>query len=305
MAELGWTDYTLPSRGVLYEDRLPGGKVQVRQMSGKQQALLLTQGGGTIGKIDAIIDTCCKLPAGITHKELLLTDRFAILLMLRTKSFGPEYSFKWRCRCTAWQQATVNVVEEMNEKAGTPDLKEPIEITLSDCTVQARFLRGVDEETVMRNSKRMQMQSQDNQDPSYLHRLAMQLVSRDGEEFKNQIERLRFVENISASDLLALEDAVTEAETGIDTRLYLDCATCGTTNELGMPLTAEFFRPRSAGGRSRDDRDESVLPGVSRERLHAGRRERDDAGRAVRPRSTAAQAEKGREGRVRGSDAEG
>lgn len=278
MAELGWTDYALPSRGVLYGDRLPGGKVQVKPMTSKQHALLVSQGGGVVGKLDAIIDTCCKLPAGITHKELLLTDRFAILLMLRTKSLGSEYTFRWRCRCGNWMSTTVDIVKELDEKSAAPDLKEPIEIELEVGRVEARFLRGQDEEVVVRNAKRMQMQSSDNQDPSYLHRLAMQVVSLDGEPFENQIKRMAFIEALPVADLLRLEDGVTDAEPGIDTRLYLDCANCGATNEMGMPLTAEFFRPRRVGDRPRDDRDEPVLPGVPRQRVHPRRRGRDDAG---------------------------
>lgn len=280
MAELGWADYVLPSRGVLYEDRLPGGKVQIRQMTAKQQALLVTQGGGNLGKIDAIIDTCCRLPDKIKHKDLLLTDRFAILLALRTKTFGSTYTFRWRCRCGQWQNASIDIVKELDEKPGSAETREPVEVTLPDaaCVVHMRFLRGTDEEVVARNAKRIAMASNDNSDPSYLQRLAIQLVSKDGEEFKNPLDRHRFIEGLTAGDLVLLEDSVSEAETGIDTRLYLDCNTCGETNQIGMPFTAEFFRPRSASRGPRDDRDEPVLPGLSRQRVHPKRRGPDDAG---------------------------
>ena len=280
MSELGWTDYVLPSRGVLYADLLPGGKVQIRKLTAKQQALLVTQGGGNLGKIDAIIDTCCRLPSEIKHKELLLTDRFAILLALRTKTFGSTYTFRWRCRCGQWGNATIDIVKELDEKAGSAETHEPVEVELPDakCVVHARFLRGTDEEVVARNAKRMVMASNDNTDPSYLQRLAIQLVSKDGEDFANPLERIRFVEGLTGSDLILLEDSVSEAETGIDTRLFLDCNHCAETNQIGMPFTAEFFRPRSASRGPRDDRDEPVLPGLPRQRVHPKRRGSDDAG---------------------------
>jgi len=251
MAELGWTDYTLPSRGVLYDGKVPGGKVSLREMTAKQVNLLQAQGGGLVGKLDAIIDTCCKLPdTGFDKRDLLLTDRFAILLALRTKSFGAHYEFKWRCRhCGAWSTAKVNIVEELDEKEGTEDTSEPIEIELPQAgvTVHCRFLRGRDEEVVARNAKRMRMQSNDDEDQSYLIRLAIQLVSKDGEEFTNILDRQRFIEGLVANDLYLLEDAVSAVEPGVDTKLYYECDTCAGDNEMRMPFTAEFFRPRKRG----------------------------------------------------------
>lgn len=251
MSELGWMDYTLPSRGVLYGGKLPGGRVSLRPMTAKQQALLQTQGGGVIGKLDALIETCCKLPEALKRSELLLTDRMAILLALRTKTFGSKYSFEWRCRhCGNFNRSEIDIVEELEEQAAAPDLKEPIEVTLpgADCIIEMRFLRGSDEETLMRNAKRMKMQSNDGDDGSYLMRVAMQIVKKDGEEFANILDKRKFVENLIASDLVILEDEVNDKEPGIDTRLYLDCSKCSGTNEMTMPFTGEFFRPRRARG---------------------------------------------------------
>lgn len=252
MTELGWTDYTLPSRGVLYDGKLPGGKVSLREMHAKQVALLQQQGGGLVGKLDAIIDTCCRLPDKTFDKrDMLLTDRFAVLLALRTKSFGPEYDFRWRCRyCGGFTNAHVNIVEELDEKAGDETLAEPFDVELPDgaCTVSCRFLRGRDEETIVRNAKRMAMASNDDEDPSYLIRIAMQLVAKDGEPLGNILERQRFVDELTARDLYVIEEATNERETGIRTQLVLTCRSCDADNEMRMPFSGEFFRPRIGSG---------------------------------------------------------
>jgi hypothetical protein len=249
---LGTTEFLLPSRGVLYDGKVPDGRVDLRPMNAKQQALLQTQGGGIVGKLDAIIDTCCTLPNGFAHKDLLLTDRFAILLALRTKTFGGEYTFKWKCRtCGKQNTSTVDITKELNEKPGVPgQTVEPIvcELPVKGTKVSLRFLRGTDEAQVAKNAKRYEMSSNDPNDPSYLYRVAMQLVDEDGKPFPNILDKQRFVENMHARDLITIEDAVTEAETGIDSKLFLDCSKCDSTNEMGMPFTAEFFRPRRAGG---------------------------------------------------------
>jgi len=257
MTELGWNDYTLPSRGQLYQGRLPDGTVQIRPLRAREQAKLMQQGGGIVGKVDAIISTCLKLPEGIRPKELLLVDRFAVLLALRTKTFGPEYSFDYRCQdCGEQQKGHINIVEDFDERTPDSDLEEPFEIELPDegKKVKMRFLRGEDEDQITKNAKRIKMQSNDSDDPSYLIRLAMQIVEvedEDPEKIKSLVFRQRFIEDISASDLCVLEDAMNELEPGIDTRIYPECGKCAYVNEMTMPFSAEFFRPRRRG-RSRN-----------------------------------------------------
>lgn len=248
--ELGWNSYTLPSRGQLYGDRLPGGEVQIRPLKAREQAKLMQQGGGIIGKVDAIITTCLRLPDGIRHKELLLTDRFAVLLALRTKTFGPEYTFDYRCQgCAEQQKGHINIIEDFDEVVPDVDLTEPVEVELPDLgkKVKLRFLRGEDEEQATKNARRVKMQSNDSDDPSYLIRLAMQVVEiedEDSDKMKPLPFRQRWVENLSASDLCVLEDEMNELEPGIDTRIYPECGKCAYVNEMAMPFSAEFFRPR-------------------------------------------------------------
>jgi len=248
--ELGWNTYTLPSRGRLYGERLPGGEVKIRPLKAREQAKLMQQGGGIVGKVDAIISTCLQLPEGMAAKELLLVDRFAVLLALRTKTFGPEYTFDYRCQdCSEQQKGHINIVEDFNERTPDGDLEEPFVIELPDegKKVYMRFLRGEDEDQIAKNAKRIKMQSNDGDDPSYLIRLAMQIVEVEDEEpekIKSLVFRQRFIENISANDLCILEDAMNELEPGIDTRLYLECGKCAYVNEMTMPFSAGFFRPR-------------------------------------------------------------
>jgi len=250
MTELGWNSYTLPSRGQLYQGRLPDGIVQIRPLRAREQAKLMQQGGGIVGKVDSIISTCLKLPEGIKSKELLLVDRFAVLLALRTKTFGPEYTFDYRCQdCGEQQKGHINIVEDFDERTPDSDLAEPFDIELPDegKVVKMRFLRGEDEDQIAKNSKRVKMQSNDSADPSYLIRLAMQIMAIDGEDpekMRSLVDRQKFIEGISAGDLCVLEDAMNDLEPGIDTRIYPECSKCAYVNEMTMPFSAEFFRPR-------------------------------------------------------------
>jgi len=254
MANIDWTEYALPSRGVLYDGKLPGGIVKIRKQTAREQARLMQQGGGMAGKIDAIVNSCLKLPDTFPDsKQLLLTDRHAILLALRTKTFGPDYEFDYRCReCRAQVRGSVNIVEDLNEIVPSDDFVEPVVVKLpeSNQTVHLRFLRGADEAQVAKNARRMKMQSNDADDPSYLLRLAIQVIDveevsdEERDKMKSLPFRQRWVESLPAGDLLYLEDKLNAVEPGIDQRVYLECPQCDFDSEMSMPFTAEFFRPR-------------------------------------------------------------
>ena len=251
---LEYFSFILPSRGVLYGDAIPGGEVQFRKLRSKEQ-VLITQTGAR--KVDAAINACLRLPNQFDPQDLLLTDRFGIMLALRTRTFGPDYHFKWTCDECGFTHPRwpVNITDDLNENPAKPGLKEPVEIELPDLekTLAFRFLRGRDEKAATANARRHRMQTGDRDDPSHLFQLAAGLVSLDGEDFENAIARQEFMENsLTARDLIVIEEAIDEWEPGYDLRLYPACDNCGATNQKRMPFTGEFFRPsqrRATGGR--------------------------------------------------------
>lgn len=246
--QLGWSAIAVPSRGVLYEGRLPGGFVQMRKMMSSEMARLQGQGGSVLEKIEAMVNACTKLPEGFNAKEFLLTDSFFLMLALRTMTFGPEYSFSYRCQsCGSMEKSTIDIVADLDEKAADEDLREPIEVRLKDanCTVAGRFLRISDQDLITKYVKRMKMTTIDRDDPSYQYRLALALVSRDGEPFSDLLKKQDFIKALTAVDCLRFEQELQKREPGVDIRVYPDCGACGATNGMALPFDAEFFRPTS------------------------------------------------------------
>lgn len=244
--DLGWTSIPLPSRGVLYDGKMPGGVVQMRRMMAREANQLRQQGGSPLERIEAIVTACAKLPSGFHQKELLLTDSFFMMLTLRTLSFGPKYKFRFRCQfCSSTEQGEIDIAEDLDEKAAADDLVEPFEIPLVDsaCAVSVRFLRIEDQSALAKYVKRTKMTTVDQDDPSYTYRLALSLVARDGESFTDILKKLDFVKSLTAADLLRLDQGIQEREPGVDLRIFPDCKACGATNEMGVPFDAEFFRP--------------------------------------------------------------
>ena len=256
--ELGFTKAKLPSRGVLYEGKIPDGDIGVRKLTANEEALLLSAGSRGLARMETILKKCVSLPNGFQHLDLLMTDRMACMLAMRTITFGPRYSFDYKCRfCNNMQKSEIDILEDLDEN--TPDaialkmlekdiedwtLEEPVEVMLDDAgkTVQMRFLRGHDEQRVVKRTKRLMLQSVDTGDPSYLFRFALQIVTIDGEEVPLP-KREMFVRKLTATDTARMRIAVEAVEPGIDLTVYPECVACGAVNQMPMPFTAEFFRP--------------------------------------------------------------
>lgn len=238
----------LPSRGVLYGGRIPDGKVKIRKWTVQELTILEAQGEGATDRMKRIVSSCCTLPNAFDPNELLMTDRFAILLAQRTFSLGsPKYQYEFQCKyCTKVNRGAVcNIQDDFDESFAPDDLKEPIIVELPDAGVQVglRFLRGSDEDAVIKISKRLKMQSNDAADPSSVIRLARQIAVIDGNDQVNLADRETFTRRLTAGDVSRMRNALDAVEPSIDTTLYPTCKFCTADNKIDMPFDVEFFRP--------------------------------------------------------------
>lgn len=268
--ERSWSPAELPSRGFFYkgpngEELLPGGRIEVSRLSFEEDSLLQSPGTDALTRMDGIIKRCCRISVGADKKpvmstdELLLTDRLALLLYQRILSFGPSYTFNWQCpACKQKNKMTVNlatdfpdntpdvVSEKMAQLDPPQELVEPWDVELKDeptpTVVQCRFLRAKDERDIIKNAKRAKMGNSGPIDPSHKFRLAAQIVSVNGNVL-DMPKKLNWIGRpISAADALRISNAADLRETGIDTKLVLDCG-CGNSVDGTLPFDSEFFRP--------------------------------------------------------------
>lgn len=238
-AGVSYAPVTLPSRGALYDGKLPGGKVEIRKMTVAEEVILQSTSGGAdlVGKL---VQACCKLPPGFLHSQLLLSDRIAILIALRVYTFGPRYQVPYTCSgCGAVNKADVDLSTDVREREGAPKIVEPIEVSLVDATkrVSLRFLRGSDEATIAKSRKK------DAPQDETVVRMALQLDKVDGEDLPNLDAKIAFVRALTIPDAMDIRDALEKVEPGLDTRISPACSSCGEVNEMQMPMTPEFFRP--------------------------------------------------------------
>jgi len=257
---------TLPSRGLLYlkEDKessiLPGGVVSLKSMTAREQGILYNPGGDPTSKFDQIL-TNCLINSPQAASKYLITDRLYMMLILRTRSLGGVYKVPMRCSsCRTQYRHEVDLANDlkmsvyedpMSFKEDSPNIKaignmfkEPFVFRLpeADKEIEYRLLRGEDEKVIATQAKRILMQSTDQTDPSHILRLSLMIQKVDGVEL-NSAEKLMFIQDLDFGDISKFDRDVEDHESGLDLTILCECRSCGYTEEVGMPFTAEFFRP--------------------------------------------------------------
>jgi len=255
-----WQTITLPSKGVLYGDKLPDGQVDVREFTVEEYERLASSKGNINERISRIVSQCSRFPEGFSPSELLLTDRMSLLISQRILTHGAEYEgIPYTCTtCGASDKTFANLAQDLDER--TPDriehdlrekggqwsdfvFEEPVKYTLpkSGHVLSLRFLRVDDERLLSERQKRTDARS-GNDSASLRYRMALRTRAIDGEE-KPILEREDFMRSLSGKDLISLQNFLDFIEPGIDLSLYPECNACGAVSQVTLPLTDEFFRP--------------------------------------------------------------
>ncbi len=239
----------LPSRGLLYGEALPDGKVELRPMKTSDEKLLAGGGANRIALIDTLIKRCLKTDA-VPYNKLLSGDKTFLLFALRSISYGTYYEFKLACSsCSEQFIHGMDVPSDFEIRVLTEEDEEffSVELPMKKKTVVLRRLLVEDEAGIVKFLKREKIRSgrKAEGDPAYQMRMALSIVSIDDEEVKLK-DAIDFVEDLYGKDSLAIRNSIEDNDCGVDIMLNLDCPHCGNPIETMMPFTTEFFRPKSS-----------------------------------------------------------
>jgi hypothetical protein len=235
----------LPSRGILYEGKIPDGILHLVPMTTKEEKALASVRGSSITPVDTVLRNCivdCPIPPD----ELLTSDRFYILVRLRAESYGRNYDFLVKCPdCRTQFRHSIDLVDGLEIKYMDDDVSEPfiIDLPVSGAKLSCRLLRGKDEKAIIRYTEQVMSKSPLEGDPSYTYRLAKHIVAID-DKTVDVTTALSFVESLTAKDSLKIRNTVDEKDSGVITDLTIDCPRCSSLIEMPLPFTAQFFRPR-------------------------------------------------------------
>lgn len=276
-----WEEVVLPSKGLYYEDKVPGGVVEVKPMGLYADKVLSTQRLVRSGEaLEYLFKKYVKLPNGFDHLDLLDDDRSFLLYYLRGISHGNIYEFVLTCpHCGAFSEHEYNL-NELYETVTPPNPNigvEPFSVRLpeisefigEDFNVKVRFMRGYDTMDMLgttkasqglpgraRSRKKKDWRNKENRDKiksfgetldeTLERNINRVIVEAGGETNRHKIQQL--VEKLSSADINTIIDFLRENSPGIDTSIETDCSSCGTVIIAPLPITASFFRPKKQRG---------------------------------------------------------
>lgn len=264
------SEITLPSRGLFYEEAIPGGKLKLSSLTAKEQFIMSGEGMDALVKLDEVLRGCVK-ECSVAVEDLLVSDRVYLLILLRIKSFpnGNIYEIPMRCgSCRFQYNHTVDLVRDLTVKVyeKAPDepeesyiyidpeeIKDPMVcvLPLSGHEITYRFLRGRDEKIIDADSKRFKSRTKEVSDPANVRRVSLMIRKVNGEELSPS-DKFIYVKNMEAGDLNELAGEVEYNESGVELSITTVCNKCGYEQEVIMPFSADFFRPKFSKTRRRN-----------------------------------------------------
>jgi hypothetical protein len=251
----------LPSRGMFYpEDHPLAGEdtIEIRHMTAKDEEILtskaLLKKGVAIDRLlqSLIVDKRIKVG------NLLIGDKNAILIMTRTLAYGAEYSTRVTCpHCTESSVFQFNLVGGNHthpDDIETPEIEGYTKVDSStfgfilpktQVLAQVRLLTGDDETylaRVLENRKKQKLLGALG-DSILTEQMKRTIVSLNGITDRSQIDQ--FIMNMPAADSRHFRNVYAKLTPNYDLTQEFSCVSCGESSDMEVPLTAEFFWPKS------------------------------------------------------------
>jgi len=241
----------LPSKGDFYPEGHPlhqQDTLEIRYMTARDEDILTSK---SLLKKGVAIDRF--LQNIIVNKQvkidgLLTGDKNALVIAARITGYGSEY--KTKITCPACGERSDNSYDlELATRTGV-ECPEGVERTprgtflmtapKTKAKVELRLLTSTDEKTILRMMKKKQKNKIPESPLTDQLRLAISSVS--GREEPHLINS--FIASLPAFDARYLRDVYSHLMPNVELREEFACPTCGTEQELEVPLTPDFFWPK-------------------------------------------------------------
>lgn len=243
----------LPSGGEFY----PAGhmlhkqqQLEFRHMTAREEDLLTSQ---TLIKKGIAIDKMLQniiVNKAISVEQLLSCDRSALMVAARITGYGEEYNFNLNCPSCGTKNevkydltsADVNYGKnhEDGEVQYSPIGTFLVTIPKTGYKVEMRLLNGRDERAMFElneNRKRKNLLEAASTD-----QLRMSIVGVNGISDQQTIDK--FISTIRAMDAKYLRTMYKKVSPSLDMKIDFVCSSCSHSQEVDIPLTAEFFWPK-------------------------------------------------------------
>lgn len=233
---------TLPSKGMFYNHGI--GEVSVEYLTSKDEDLLTTISlieNGTV--LDKLLRRKIKTN-GIQPEQLLSGDRNAIILFLRTSSYGSDYtvqvtdprngnSFNQTIDLTKLEYKKINELPDDNGLFS-------VNIPMRKKIVKFRLLSNGEDDNIYKQAEAIKNEFSREYSEYSTMKLKSQIVSIDGKNDRNYISK--FVDAMPALDAFTIRKKVNEVSPDVDMS-YEFTAKDDYTFKANLVIGPDFFFP--------------------------------------------------------------
>ena len=231
-----------PSQGMFYPSRI--SEVSVEYMTSKDEDLLTTPSlieNGTV--LDVLLRRKIKTP-GISPDELLSGDRNAVLLFLRTSSYGADYTVQVSDPRTGIPfNEVVNLLKlKYKEPKEQPDMYGhfTVEIPMRKKTVTIRLLSSGEENILYKKAKAIQEAYGHEISEYSTMKLKAHVVAINEKTDRSYIDK--FIDVMPALDALTIRKKIMDVSPDVD-MAYQFMTKDGYTFMANLSVGVDFFFP--------------------------------------------------------------
>jgi hypothetical protein len=236
---------TLPSRGLLYRGPLEGKEsIEVYYLTAIHEDILTSPNLLQSGKmIDVLLKNVIK-DKDVLPGRLLLGDRNAILVWLRSTGYGSDYPVKIRCRaCGEAYDYEFDLAElDIKSLETPPDENGLFEyfLPISKKKIKFGLMTGDDDNSIAKiiASKKSKNITIDN---TLTLKMAYMIKEVDGNADETYIKQ--FVERLPVKDSRTFRQHLNDIEPGIIMEQDATCSFCGNVAKEVVPIQPNFFWP--------------------------------------------------------------
>lgn len=247
----------LPSKGLFYPEGHPlkgTDTIEIKQMTAKEEDMLtsrsLLKKGVALERVmqSLIVDKT------LDPESILVGDRNAILVATRIAAYGNDYVTKVGCpSCGESQEYSFDLFNVNTIEADSYE-KIPEEVTLTEngtftttlprteLEIEFRLLSGNDENKQLKGIE-MDRKARGQHEKNVTRLLSNIIISVNGNQTAQAINYV--VENIPSIDARHLRTIYKAVNPNVDMIQHFECSECDHEQEMEVPLTADFFWPKS------------------------------------------------------------
>jgi hypothetical protein len=250
----------LPSKGLYYASDHPlhaAETVEIRHMTAKEEDILASQ---SLIRKGIVLDRMLQsilVDKEVKVKDLLVGDKNALTVAARITGYGSGYTTRVNCPSCGTPQEfdfdldnhkTVGAAfnrDELNENIDEVEFTEQntfiLTLPKSEHRVELKMLTGEDETKL----QKFQNQKDKKSDASstLTDTLKSIIISVAGHKDRQSVNN--FVDIMPALDSRYLRTIYQKLVPNIDLTQEFSCGSCGHSQDLEVPVTTDFFWPRS------------------------------------------------------------